>query len=67
MPVYLATQHDEMSALWPWMALATAGITVGTVLGSRLLDRLSEPWFRRILALILAVLGGAMLVKGIRS
>lgn len=67
MPVYLAAQHEEMSALWPWMALATAGITAGTVLGSRVLDRLPERWFRRILAVILALLGGAMLVRGIRS
>lgn len=67
MPVYLVTQHEKMSALWPWMALATAGIVAGTVLGSRVLDRLPERWFRRILALILAVLGGAMLLRGIRS
>ena len=67
MPVYLVTQHEEMSALWQWMALATAGITAGTGLGSRVLDRLPELWFRRILALILAILGGAMLVRGIRS
>jgi uncharacterized membrane protein YfcA len=67
MPVYLATQHHEMRPLWPWMALTTAGIAVGTVIGSRLLDRLSEPWFRRILALVLAILGGAMLARGLLS
>lgn len=67
MPIYLMTQYDEMRALWAWMALATAGITLGTVLGSRVLVRLPEYWFRRVLALILTLLGGAMLVRGIRS
>lgn len=67
LPVYLVTQHNEMSALWPWMGLATIGVTVGTVLGSRVLSRMPESSFRRILAWILAILGGAMVVRGIRS
>ena len=65
MPVYVVTQAHEMSALWQWMALATIGVTVGTVLGSRTLLRIPEFWFRRLLALILAILGGAMLVRGV--
>jgi uncharacterized membrane protein YfcA len=67
LPIYLMAQYDEMSALWQWMTLATAGITVGTLLGSRVLARLPESWFRLVLAVILAILGGAMLVRGIRS
>lgn len=64
MPVYLVNQHNEMSALWPWIALATIGVTVGTVLGSRVLGRIPEVWFHRVLALVLAILGGAMLNRG---
>lgn len=65
LPVYLALQHREIAALWPWVALATIGVVIGTVLGSRTLAGISEVWFRRILALILAVLGAAMLVRSL--
>jgi uncharacterized membrane protein YfcA len=56
-----------MRAMWPMIALATAGVCAGTVLGSRTLRRIPEAWFCRVLALILALLGGAMLVRGIQS
>jgi uncharacterized membrane protein YfcA len=65
MPIYLATQREELAQLWPWMALASVGVMVGTVIGNRVLVRISEVWFRRALALILVVLGSAMLARGI--
>ena len=64
-PVYLYTQHDEMRAVAPWIALAITGVVAGTVIGSRALGRIPEAWFRRVLALILAILGVAMLLRGI--
>lgn len=65
MPVYLATQHREMSGIWVWIVLATIGVTVGTVLGNRVLTRIPEVWFHRVLAVVLAILGGAMMIRGI--
>lgn len=50
--------------MWPSIVLATAGVTAGTLAGSRVLLRIPESWFRRVLALILAMLGSAMLIKG---
>jgi uncharacterized membrane protein YfcA len=35
------------------------------LLGSRALRRMPERWFGRLLALVLALLGSAMLVRGI--
>ena len=64
-PVYIATQRDDMLALSSWIALATAGVIVGTVAGSRLLRRVPEVWFRRVLAVVLAALGVAMLMRGL--
>lgn len=66
MPIYLATQYNEITALWRWVTLATAGVAEGTVLGSRVLVRIPESWFRRVLAVILATLGCAMFVRGMR-
>jgi uncharacterized membrane protein YfcA len=65
MPVYLITQYDGMAAFWRPIALATAGVTAGTVLGNRILTRLPEAWFRLVLAIILAALGTAMLWRGL--
>lgn len=62
-PVYLYSQHDELRARFAWIALAIAGVIVGTVIGSRTLGRIPDIWFRRVLALTLAVLGIVMLVR----
>jgi uncharacterized membrane protein YfcA len=66
MPVYLVTQHEELRAMWWSIGLATIGVIVGTVLGTRALQWIPDSWFRRVLALVLALLGGAMLLKGLR-
>jgi uncharacterized membrane protein YfcA len=57
LPVYLWTTGREMAAAWPFAAIATAGVVIGTLAGARLLRRIPELWFRRIVALVLAVLG----------
>jgi hypothetical protein len=66
MPVYLVKQYEEMAAFWPAIALATVGVVGGTVVGSRFLSQIPEVWFRRILAIVLALLGSAMLWGGLR-
>jgi uncharacterized membrane protein YfcA len=65
-PVYLATQHDPLLAIWPWVAMAAVGATIGTLGGNRVLVWIPEVWFRRVLALVLTILGGAMLLRGER-
>jgi uncharacterized protein len=67
LPVYVAYQSEDMRALWPWIALATIGVVGGTVLGSRVLRRVPEVWFRRALALVLAILGSVMLMRALRG
>ena len=64
MPVYLLTQGRALAEIATWIAMATIGVTLGTVLGSRALRRIPEAWFHRVLALVLALLGGAMLWRG---
>jgi len=38
-------------------------VIAGTIIGSRALGRIPEVWFRRVLALLLAILGIAMLIR----
>ena len=62
-PVYLYTQHDGLRGVLLWIGLAIAGVIAGTLLGVRTLGRIPDIWFRRVLALMLAVLGIAMLIR----
>lgn len=62
-PIYLYLQHDQMRARLWWMLLAIAGVVAGTLVGSRTLGRIPDIWFRRFLALTLAILGTAMLIR----
>ena len=66
LPIYLVTQSTELMSLWPWIALATVGVCVGTVIGSRTLARIPDAWFHRILAVVLALLGAVMMYRGVR-
>jgi uncharacterized protein len=67
MPVYVATQYRELSALWLPILVAIAGVVLGTVLGSRLLARIPDIWFHRVLAVVLAALGITMVARGLVS
>jgi uncharacterized membrane protein YfcA len=60
-PVYLATQGREIAEIWRLVAIATAGVIVGTALGTRVLGRLSPVVFRRVVAVLLVALGVYML------
>lgn len=64
-PVYLWQLGQPVRQIWPWVGLATLGVVAGTVFGHKVLVRIPERWFRRAVAVVLAVLGVAMLSHGI--
>ena len=63
LPVYLATQGQEMVGLWPFLLAATVGAVIGTVAGERLLRRIPEPVYRRLVAGLVLALGVFMLFR----
>jgi uncharacterized membrane protein YfcA len=63
-PVYLWYMGERIGNIGAWVALATAGVIAGTVLGHRVLARIPERTFRRTVAVLLAMLGAAMLAQG---
>lgn len=64
LPVYLISDWRSMLTVWPFVLLATIGAVAGTALGTRILGQLPQSLFRRVVAVLLLLLGGVMLVAG---
>jgi uncharacterized membrane protein YfcA len=62
-PVYFAAQWEALAAAWPVIALAAAGVVVGTLVGERQLRRIPERAFRRIVGGLILALGVLMFVE----
>jgi uncharacterized membrane protein YfcA len=60
MPVYAVVQGKEVLGIWPVLLLAIIGVVVGTLAGERVLRKIPEPLFRRIVSLIILTLGVAL-------
>ena len=66
MPVYFYFDRHAVIAAWPLVAIATAGVVVGTLAGRRALARVPEAWFRPLVAVVIGALGVAMLAGTVR-
>jgi hypothetical protein len=64
-PVYLWFMADDIARLAGVITLATAGVLAGTLFGNRVLAQIPERSFRRTVAVVLALLGAAMVARGI--
>lgn len=64
-PVYLATSGSDVLSQWSTIGLAAVGVLAGTLIGHRLLARIPENRFRPIVAVLLLLLGIAMLASGL--
>ena len=63
-PIYIATEREPVIAIWRLVAVAIIGVVVGTLVGERLLSRVPERQFRRIVGAIILLLGAAILIRG---
>jgi hypothetical protein len=63
MPVYFIKEFSEITRLWPIVTLGTLGAVFGTVVGTRLLKRIPEDTFKKIVAILIVALGIFMLFK----
>ncbi len=64
LPVYLITERHQILGLWVPVLIATAGVVIGTAFGARVLDRLPQQTFRRLVAVLLIALGVYMILAG---
>lgn len=61
MPVYFFTSPDTVQRLAVWIAVMAAGVAIGTLAGGRILARIPELYFRRLVSLLILALGIVML------
>jgi len=62
-PVYVATQGNELAGHWPLIAVLAVGAVAGTLLGGWTLRRMSEAVFRRVVGALLLGLGTYTLAR----
>lgn len=63
MPVYFFTSPDTVHQFGLWIALMVAGASLGTLVGGRVLARLPEIYFRRLVSLLILSLGIVMVIR----
>lgn len=61
MPAYFITRGRQIAGIWSIVVLATAGALAGTIFGERSLKLIPEQVFRRVVAILLVVLGAYMI------
>jgi uncharacterized membrane protein YfcA len=64
LPIYAVTTGRQLLAAWPIVAVASAGVLAGTLLGKTILGWIPEAIFRRIVSALLVALGIAIFVVG---
>jgi uncharacterized protein len=62
MPIYAVTQSKQVLQIWPVLLLAVIGVIIGTIAGERVLRKIPELLFRRLVSLIILGLGISMLL-----
>jgi hypothetical protein len=63
MPVYFYAHGAELTPMATAIVITTGGVAAGTLFGGRVLRRVPEAAFRRVVAVLLAILGVALLVR----
>jgi uncharacterized membrane protein YfcA len=66
MPVYFWYEYDGIFQNIEWIVLSCLGAVIGTFLGMRILKKIPERAFRRVVSAFIFILGAWMLYEGQR-
>jgi uncharacterized membrane protein YfcA len=62
-PVYIGFQGAQIASIWRLILIATVGVIAGTIGGKKLLEKLPEYIFKKILASIILLVGILVLIQ----
>lgn len=65
MPIYFASEYKSIFQVSNYIILAIVGVLIGTYLGLKILNFIPKEIFRRLVAILILILGLFMLYKGI--
>ena len=63
LPIYVVTLGGALWESRATIAIVSVGVIAGTLIGARVLRALPEATFRKVVAVVLAILGAALLVR----
>jgi hypothetical protein len=63
MPVYFVAEAKQIAGLWVAITVASAGVAAGTLSGGKILQRVPEPLFRRLVSCLILGLGLFVLLR----
>jgi len=63
MPVYLATQTQDILNIWPWILIASIGVLIGTEAGIWMMGKIPERLFKKAVSGIVLVIGVFVLIR----
>jgi uncharacterized protein len=62
-PVYLASQWDQIVSIWQYILIMIVGVVVGTAGGKRILEKLPESIFKKTVSAIILLVGILVLIE----
>ncbi len=65
LPVYITTRGTQLAAAWPVILTATTAVLVGTLAGERVLRKIPERVFRRVVSTIIGAIGVLLLARSL--
>ncbi len=60
-PVYVVNYGARLTDFWPYLVAVILAAFVGTFVGKRLVERLSLPWFRAVVAALIVFTGAGLI------
>ena len=66
LPVYIAKSSDAIAGLAVITAIATIGVTIGTLAGERILFRFSRERYQQVVSVLILLLGIWILIDAAR-
>ncbi len=63
MPIYFLSEAHQLGQAWKFLVLGAAGVVVGTIVGQRVLTKIPQNIFRRIVSILILALGVALVIR----